>query len=178
MSCRKLATSAAGPSVRNTRRTSSVSTRAPRCGRPTLQPPCKTLNIARRPAGVRKAFQLKGAHKAECYGVAFAPAAPRMATCSKDGTVAVWNIDVRYFSGEDPRLMRRWESALPGRAPYSHVALSPDAQYVAACSGSTIHVFTSEGELKDTIEEVHTGGVTGKCAGHVGECCPRLMTSS
>lgn len=118
-------------------------------------------------AGTRKAFQLKGAHKAECYGVAFAASTPRMATVSKDGTVALWNIDVRYYSGEDPKLVCRWNSSLPGSQPYSHVALSPDAQIVACAFGPTVHLFSSSGALVDEITDAHTGGITGAADGVV-----------
>jgi len=93
------------------------------------------------------------------YGVAFSASAPRMATCCKDGTVALWNIDVRYQSGEDPKLVSRWETQQPGGQAYQHVAVSPDAQFVAASCQSSIDVFDSAGQLVDRIEDAHVGEV-------------------
>jgi hypothetical protein len=54
--------------------------------------------------GVYKAMELKG-HKSQVLAVTFSPDNKRCATASKDGTLRVWNIDVRYAQQEDPKTL-------------------------------------------------------------------------
>jgi WD40 repeat protein len=55
-------------------------------------------------AGHAIAMDLKG-HKRGLIDLAFNEAANQMATASKDGTVNLFNINVRYNVGEDARLL-------------------------------------------------------------------------
>jgi WD40 repeat protein len=49
-------------------------------------------------------MELKG-HKSQVAAVSFSPDARRAVTVSKDGTLRVWNIDVRYHLAEDPKTL-------------------------------------------------------------------------
>ena len=49
-------------------------------------------------------MELKG-HKSQVMSVAFSPDNKRAVTASKDGTMRVWNIDVRYHLSEDPKTL-------------------------------------------------------------------------
>jgi WD40 repeat protein len=49
-------------------------------------------------------MELKG-HKSAVGAVALSPDGTRAVTASKDGTLRVWNIDVRYAQQEDPRTL-------------------------------------------------------------------------
>ncbi len=49
-------------------------------------------------------MELKG-HKSQVMCVAFSPDSKRCVTASKDGTLRVWNIDVRYHLEEDPKTL-------------------------------------------------------------------------
>lgn len=54
--------------------------------------------------GVYKAMELKG-HKKKVMSVALSPDNKRAVTVSQDGTLRVWNIDVRYSLAEDPKTL-------------------------------------------------------------------------
>jgi hypothetical protein len=49
-------------------------------------------------------MELKG-HKSQVMAVAFSPDSKRCVTASKDGTLRIWNIDVRYQLEEDPKTL-------------------------------------------------------------------------
>jgi WD40 repeat protein len=55
-------------------------------------------------SGAVKAMELKG-HKSQVLAVSFSPDSRRAVTVSKDGTLRVWNIDVRYHLAEDPKTL-------------------------------------------------------------------------
>ncbi|KAK3145416.1 hypothetical protein QOZ80_3BG0252580 [Eleusine coracana subsp. coracana] len=54
---------------------------------------------------VNKVMQLKG-HKSAVTSLCFAPNSEQIITASKDGTIRVWNINVRYHLDEDPKTLR------------------------------------------------------------------------
>jgi hypothetical protein len=49
-------------------------------------------------AGAKKVMELKG-HKGQVMSVAFSPDNTRAVTVSKDNTMRIWNIDVRWVQG-------------------------------------------------------------------------------
>ena len=49
-------------------------------------------------------MDLKG-HKKKVMSVALSPDNRRAVTVSQDGTLRVWNIDVRYSMSEDPKTL-------------------------------------------------------------------------
>lgn len=41
----------------------------------------------------------------QVMGVSFSPDSKRVVTASEDGTLRVWNIEVRYHMSEDPKVL-------------------------------------------------------------------------
>uniref|UniRef100_A0A1I8IZX3 WD_REPEATS_REGION domain-containing protein n=1 Tax=Macrostomum lignano TaxID=282301 RepID=A0A1I8IZX3_9PLAT len=85
-----------------------------------------------------RAFELKG-HNAQVDGLAFSADSTRMATASKDTTWKLWNIDVRYKLGEDPKLLVTGRFRRDGLC---RIALSPDARCVAIATGASVTVYS------------------------------------
>ncbi|PAA86145.1 hypothetical protein BOX15_Mlig013570g2 [Macrostomum lignano] len=85
-----------------------------------------------------RAFELKG-HNAQVDGLAFSADSTRMATASKDTTWKLWNIDVRYKLGEDPKLLVTGRFRRDGLC---RIALSPDARCVAIATGVSVTVYS------------------------------------
>ncbi len=54
--------------------------------------------------GAPKVMELKG-HKSQVMCVSLSADGKRAVTASKDGTLRVWNIDVRYAQQEDPKTL-------------------------------------------------------------------------
>uniref|UniRef100_A0A0D9W1M2 Uncharacterized protein n=1 Tax=Leersia perrieri TaxID=77586 RepID=A0A0D9W1M2_9ORYZ len=87
-------------------------------------------------------------------------------TASKDGTIRVWNINVRYHLDEDPKTLR--VLAIPlhdskgSACQYDHMTLSPDGKVLATTSGSTLQWLCVEtGAVLDAAEKAHEGDITG-----------------
>lgn len=70
------------------------------------------------------------------------PQPKRAVTVCKDGSIGLWNTDIRYIMKEDAKMIKQGFSELPGKKPYAFVALSPGPDYViAAGSDSLVHFF-------------------------------------
>ncbi|TVU44239.1 hypothetical protein EJB05_03675 [Eragrostis curvula] len=100
---------------------------------------------------VNKVMQLKG-HK--------------IITASKDGSIRVWNINVRYHLDEDPKTLRVLQIPLHDSkgsvCQYDHMTVSPDGKILAVTSGSTLQWLCAEtGAVLDTAEKAHEGDITG-----------------
>lgn len=113
---------------------------------------------------VIKAMQLKG-HKSAVTCLSFTPNSDQMITASKDGTLKVWNINVRYHMDEDPKLVRGFpipfHDSNGATLHYDHLSLSPDGKILAATHGSTLQWLCAEtGKVLDTAEKAHDGDIT------------------
>jgi WD40 repeat protein len=113
---------------------------------------------------VPKVMQLKG-HKGAVYWLSFTDDSKRIVTSSKDGTIKVWNIDVRYHLDEDPKCLHTFPCGLPpiGKTPphYDRIAVAPGAAILAAAAGSTLHwVDLKTGEVLEKAENAHEGEIT------------------
>lgn len=111
-----------------------------------------------------KAMQLKG-HKSAVTCLCFAPNSDQVITVSKDGTLKVWNIDVRYHMDEDPKILRGFPTPLHdsngATLHYDHLSLSPDGKILAATHDSTLQWLCAEtGKVLDTAEMAHDGDIT------------------
>merc|ERR1712080_278444 len=53
---------------------------------------------------MKKALQLRG-HKKTCRSINFTPDCTKVLTTSDDGTIQLFNIDVRWYDGQDPQLL-------------------------------------------------------------------------
>jgi WD40 repeat protein len=86
-------------------------------------------------------------------------------TASKDGSIRVWNINVRYHMDEDPKCLKVFSIPLQdgkgSAAHYDRLAVSPNNQVLAATHGSTLQWLRAEtGEVLDTAENAHDGEIT------------------
>ncbi|XP_042486267.1 transducin beta-like protein 2 [Macadamia integrifolia] len=115
--------------------------------------------------GVSKVMQLKG-HKSAVTWLCFAPNSEQIITASKDGSMRIWNINVRYHLEEDPKTLKVFPIPLcdsNGSAlHYDRLCLSPDGKILAATHGSTLQWLSAEtGKVLDTADKAHEGDITG-----------------
>ncbi|KAG0555738.1 hypothetical protein KC19_11G000500 [Ceratodon purpureus] len=113
---------------------------------------------------VTKVMQLKG-HKSAVTWLDFTWDSQRVITASKDGSIRIWNINVRYHMDEDPKCITVLKiPTLDSRGVpvhYDRLAVSPDNQFLAVSHGSTLQWLRLEtGEVLDTAENAHDGDVT------------------
>ncbi|XP_028800482.1 transducin beta-like protein 2 [Neltuma alba] len=113
---------------------------------------------------VSKAMQLKG-HKSAVTWLCFAPNSEQIITASKDGTIRIWNINVRYHLDEDPKTLKVFPIPLHDSTgavlPYDRLSISPDGGILAATHGTTLQWLSVEtGVVLDTAEKAHDSGIT------------------
>ncbi|RZC56048.1 hypothetical protein C5167_014910 [Papaver somniferum] len=93
------------------------------------------------------AMQLKG-HTSEVTWLCFSPNSERIITASKDGTVRIWNINVRYDFFEDPKILKVFPVPLRDSKGvtlhYEHLDISPDGKILAATHCSTLQWLCAE----------------------------------
>lgn len=111
-----------------------------------------------------KAMQLKG-HKSAVTWLCFMPNSEQIITASKDGTMKVWNINVRYHMDEDPKILRGFPIPLHDSSGatlhYDRLSLSPDGKILAATHSTTLQWLCPEtGKVLDTAEKAHDGDIT------------------
>ncbi|XP_027106431.2 uncharacterized protein [Coffea arabica] len=113
---------------------------------------------------VSKVMQLKG-HKSAVTWLCFAPNSEQVITASKDGSIRVWNINVRYHLDEDPKTLKVFPIPLHDAngttLHYDRLCLSPDGKILAAIHGSTLQWLSAEsGQVLETAERAHDGDIT------------------
>ncbi|EMS57814.1 Transducin beta-like protein 2 [Triticum urartu] len=121
---------------------------------------------------VNRVMQLKG-HKSAVTSLCFTPDSEKIITASKDGTIRVWNINVRYHLDEDPKTLRVLPVPLHdskgSTCLYEHMGISPDGKVLAVTSGSTLQWLCAEtGVVLDTAEKAHEDlalDLLGTCLG-------------
>ncbi|PKA47703.1 U4/U6 small nuclear ribonucleoprotein PRP4-like protein [Apostasia shenzhenica] len=111
---------------------------------------------------ILKVMQLKG-HKSAVTCLCFTPNSEQIITASKDGTIRIWNINVRYHLDEDPKTLKVFKIPLRDNARdspllYDRMSISPDGKILALTSGSTLQWLCAEtGEVLDTADRSHEG---------------------
>ncbi|MFS7932673.1 putative transcription factor WD40-like family [Helianthus anomalus] len=110
---------------------------------------------------VTKVMQLKG-HKSAVTWLSFTPDSERIITASKDGSIRVWNINVRYHLDEDPKTLKVFPIPLHdsnGTAlHYDRLSISPDGKILAVTHGSLLQWLSVEtGEVLETADKAHDG---------------------
>ncbi|RUS73021.1 hypothetical protein EGW08_019227, partial [Elysia chlorotica] len=106
---------------------------------------------------VKRAFELKG-HLAGVYDFDFNNDSRRMASVSKDKTWKVWDTDVRYDMGQDPRLLYSGNVSVPGPAL---VALSPDGRTVAVGVDTSVTFWdAANGQQDEVLENLHADSMS------------------
>ncbi|KAF3439984.1 hypothetical protein FNV43_RR18262 [Rhamnella rubrinervis] len=113
---------------------------------------------------VSRVMQLKG-HKSAVTWLCFAPNSEQIITASKDGSIRVWNINVRYHLDEDPKTLKMFPIPLHNSNGatlfYDRLSISPDGRILAATHGSTLQWISVEtGKVLDTAEKAHDGDIT------------------
>ncbi|KVH89179.1 WD40 repeat-containing protein [Cynara cardunculus var. scolymus] len=113
---------------------------------------------------VTKVMQLKG-HKSAVTWLCFTPDSERIITASKDGSIRVWNINVRYHLDEDPKTLKVLPIPLHDSKgttlQYDRLSISPDGKILAATHGSILQWLSAEtGEVLETADKAHDGDIT------------------
>ncbi|XP_077235523.1 transducin/WD40 repeat-like superfamily protein [Tasmannia lanceolata] len=114
---------------------------------------------------VSKVMQLKG-HKSAVTWLCFAPNSEQIITASKDGSIRVWNINVRYHLDEDPKTLKVFPIPLHdvngAVLHYDRLSISPDGKILAATHGSMLQWLCVEtGKVLDTADKSHEGDIMG-----------------
>mmetsp|Transcript_22675 Transcript_22675/g.62967 ORF Transcript_22675/g.62967 Transcript_22675/m.62967 type:complete len:476 (-) Transcript_22675:80-1507(-) len=111
--------------------------------------------------GVEMVLGLKG-HTSQVKCVGFSSDSKRAVTASLDGTLGIWDIDVRYHLNEDAKRIVKANLPFPKGQCYDLLAVAPDSSggCIAACHGSTLHFLCPKsGQLLDTVTDAHGGGI-------------------
>ncbi|KAI7742059.1 hypothetical protein M8C21_030065 [Ambrosia artemisiifolia] len=113
---------------------------------------------------VTKVMQLKG-HKSAVTWLSFTPDSERIITASKDGSIRVWNINVRYHLDEDPKTLKVFPIPLHDSngttLHYDRLSVSPDGKILAVTHGSLLQWLSVEtGEVLETADKAHDGDIT------------------
>ncbi|KAF6168836.1 hypothetical protein GIB67_042143 [Kingdonia uniflora] len=114
---------------------------------------------------VTKAMQLKG-HKSAVTWLCFTPNSEQIITASKDGSIRIWNINVRYHLDEDPKTLKVFPIPLCDSKGiplhYDRLSISPDGRILAVTHGSTLQwLCTETGKVLDVADKAHEGDITG-----------------
>jgi WD40 repeat protein len=113
---------------------------------------------------IERVMQLKG-HKSAVTWLCFSQDSERIITASKDGSIRIWNINVRYHLDEDPKTLKVFPIPLSdskgNTLHYDHLSLSPDGKILAASHGSTLQwLSTDTGKVLDNADKAHDGDIT------------------
>ncbi|XP_072959633.1 uncharacterized protein [Typha angustifolia] len=114
---------------------------------------------------IQRVMQLKG-HKSAVTSLCFAPNSEQIITASKDGSIRIWNINVRYHLDEDPKTLKVFAIPLHDSkgsvCHYDHMSISPNGEILATTNGSTLQWLCAEtGRVLDTVDKAHEGDITG-----------------
>ena len=100
----------------------------------------------------------------QVYCLAFSPDSKQAVTASKDGTLAIWNIDVRYRQQEDPKILLKRDQEMPGSERYRHLAFGPGGilagvfgttlHFLNAKQGTVLEVVEVRGQIKDACQSI------------------------
>ncbi|XP_039047872.1 transducin beta-like protein 2 [Hibiscus syriacus] len=110
---------------------------------------------------VTNIMQLKG-HRSAVTWLCFSPNSEQIITASKDGTIRIWNINVRYQLNKDPKTLKVFpiplHDAIGSTLHYDRLSVSPDGKILAASHGPTLQWLCLEtGKVLDTAEKSHDG---------------------
>ncbi|EXB52649.1 Transducin beta-like protein 2 [Morus notabilis] len=113
---------------------------------------------------VSKVMQLKG-HKSAVTWLCFSPNSEQIITASKDGSIRIWNINVRYHLDEDTKTLKVFPIPLHDSngvtLNYDRLSISPDGRILAATHGTTLQWLCVEtGKVLETAEKAHDGDIT------------------
>ncbi|VDO68293.1 unnamed protein product [Onchocerca flexuosa] len=122
-------------------------------------------------------------HNSGIYSFAFDQSSTRCVTASKDGTWKIYNTDVRYSQGEEPKIIASGEfEVLKNAHPESvKVAMSPSGNSFAISASRHICLYSTlqpEKEFK-IILDVHDNPINGlrmsPCGKMIASCGDRYI---
>ncbi|MCL7035711.1 hypothetical protein MKW94_026730 [Papaver nudicaule] len=110
------------------------------------------------------AMELKG-HTSDVTWLCFSPNSERIITASKDGTVRIWNINVRYDFFENPKILNVFPVPLLDSKGttlhYEHLDISPDGKILAATHCTRLQWLCVEtGKVLSTEDRAHFQNIT------------------
>jgi len=109
-------------------------------------------------SGVNHAMTLLG-HKKEIFYACFSPDSKMVATSSKDGTIKLWNIDVRYKVKEDPVCIATIKDDIVPQ--FEKLCFSPDGKTLLAIHSNNIYIYSVASRAKIAqLEGIHEGWIT------------------
>lgn len=105
------------------------------------------------------AMQLKG-HESAVTWLCFSSNSEQIITTSKDGTIRIWNINVRHDFYQDPQILKVFPITLhdlkADMLHYEHIDISPDGKILAATHGPILQWICAEtGKVLETHYETH-----------------------
>jgi len=107
---------------------------------------------------VKRVYELTG-HTSGVYDISFDQDTSHMATISKDGTWKLFDTNVDYKKGEDPRLKITGTYEQTSSDP--KIALSPNSEVLVIASASNLSFYsTLDGKLDYVIEDAFIGNIT------------------
>lgn len=107
--------------------------------------------------GVKKVMDLKG-HRKKITAVEFSPDSRQAVSASEDGTLRIWDINVRYKQQEDPKTLAT-EGLPAGKTMISKFAWGRGGQ-IAAVAGSDIYLLSATtGKVVEVILGAHSGEI-------------------
>ncbi|KAJ3197633.1 Transducin beta-like protein 2 [Irineochytrium annulatum] len=107
--------------------------------------------------GVNSAMSLNG-HKKGIVSLAFNGDASKILTLSRDGTVKLWNIAVRYEVKEDPKVLTTWEVTDLPLPDMTLLTMSADATTAAFVSGGSFALYSlKKSRTLAVVEDAHPG---------------------
>ena len=105
--------------------------------------------------GVKKAMDLQG-HRKKVTAVEFSPDARSAVTASEDGTLRIWNINVRFKQQEDTKAVAV-EGLPSGKTSVTRLAWGRGG-HIAAVAGSDVFLLAAgTGKVVDVIYGAHSG---------------------
>ncbi|MCL7029647.1 hypothetical protein MKW94_011949 [Papaver nudicaule] len=109
-------------------------------------------------------MQLKG-HESAVTWLCFSSNSEQIISASKDGTIRIWNIDVRYDFHQEPQILKVFPIPLHDLKGdilhYEHLDISPDGTILAASHGPILQWLCAEtGKVLDTHYEAHAEKIT------------------
>lgn len=109
-------------------------------------------------SGVVKVMDLKG-HRKKISAVSFSPDETHAVTASEDGTIMIWNINVRYKQQEDPKLIAHVGAPEP-RHPVTKLAWGSGGHIAAVCGSNLYFLDSRSGDVVKSVIDAHSQEIT------------------
>jgi len=95
-----------------------------------------------------------GEHRTSVYNVCFSADSTRIATTSKDGTLKLWDVGVRYEMGADAKCLLTIQCP-EDKQTFFLIALSPHGKVIATSVNNNLYFYSITGQLLHKVEHAH-----------------------